>query len=141
MVALTTQAIIAQKMQLDEAAHIEGRSLWTDARRRLFRNKAAVTSMIFLGIIVFLAIFADLLSPHSFEELDWDNMKVAPTMDNCYHALNLGNGSWAEILGAVTGATGNGTNGDLLLDAATFNFGGGVTVGLGALPFPAIANS
>lgn len=82
MVAVTTQAIIAKKMQLDEAALIEGRSLWTDARRRLFRNKAAVTSMVLLGIIVFLAIFADLLSPHSFEELDWDNMKVAPTMDN-----------------------------------------------------------
>jgi oligopeptide transport system permease protein len=69
-------------MQLDEATIIEGRSLWTDARRRLFRNKAAVTSMVLLGIIVFLAIFADLLSPHSFEELDWDNMKVAPTMEN-----------------------------------------------------------
>lgn len=82
MIAFTTQAIIAKRMQLDEATIIEGRSLWTDARRRLFRNKAAVTSMVLLGIIVFLAIFADLLSPHSFEELDWDNMKVAPTMEN-----------------------------------------------------------
>lgn len=36
---------------------IEGRSLWRDARIRLFRNKAAVGSMIILGIITLLAVF------------------------------------------------------------------------------------
>ena len=30
---------------------IQGRSLWQDARRRLFANKAAVTSMVILAII------------------------------------------------------------------------------------------
>ena len=31
---------------------IQGRSLWQDARRRLFANKAAVTSMIVLAIVI-----------------------------------------------------------------------------------------
>lgn len=57
---------------LEQVAEIEGRSLFDDARRRLFANKAAVTSMVLLGIIVFMAIFADMLSPYSYEELDWD---------------------------------------------------------------------
>lgn len=35
---------------------IQGRSLWQDARRRLFANKAAVTSMIILAIIAGLSI-------------------------------------------------------------------------------------
>ena len=35
---------------------IQGRSLWQDARRRLFANKAAVTSMIILAIIATLSI-------------------------------------------------------------------------------------
>lgn len=35
---------------------IKGRSLWQDARRRLFANKAAVTSMIILAIIAGLSI-------------------------------------------------------------------------------------
>lgn len=81
MVNLNTQAAIADKIP-DVAEIVEGRSLWVDARRRLFRNKAAVTSMVLLGIILFLAIFADLLSPHSYEELDWDAMKVGPTTEN-----------------------------------------------------------
>jgi oligopeptide transport system permease protein len=35
---------------------IQGRSLWQDARRRLFANKAAVTSMIILAIVAAMSI-------------------------------------------------------------------------------------
>ena len=31
------------------AQELAGRSLWVDARRRLFRNRAAVASMVILG--------------------------------------------------------------------------------------------
>ncbi len=82
MVTLNTQSVIAKRIPEITTEQIKGRSLWVDARQRLFRNKAAVTSMIILAIILFLAIFADLLSPHSYEELDWDYMKHAPTMEN-----------------------------------------------------------
>jgi oligopeptide transport system permease protein len=41
------------------------RSLWTDARRRLLRNKAAVASLLFIGILVVVAIAAPLLAPHN----------------------------------------------------------------------------
>lgn len=81
MVSLNTQALIADRIPKISQEQIIGRSLWVDARRRLIRNRATLTSMIILGIIILLAIFADLLSPHSFETLDWDYMKVAPTME------------------------------------------------------------
>jgi oligopeptide transport system permease protein len=55
-----------------------GRSLWVDARRRLFRNKAAVASMIVLGIITLLAIFAPWLSPYAFDEIDFSLVQCAP---------------------------------------------------------------
>ena len=41
---------------LVKAQAVKGRSLLADARRRLFRNKAAVVSMILLGIITVLAV-------------------------------------------------------------------------------------
>ena len=50
---------------------VRGRSLWQDARRRLFHNKAAVASMVILGIIVVLAVFAPYLSPWPFDDPDW----------------------------------------------------------------------
>src|SRR5919199_1677320 len=41
------------------------RSVWSDARRRLLRNKAAVSGMIFIGLLALIAIFAPLLAPHN----------------------------------------------------------------------------
>lgn len=51
MVSLNTQSLVAKKMSDSEARQVKGRSLWVDARVRLFRNKAAVTSMIILSIV------------------------------------------------------------------------------------------
>lgn len=61
-----------------QAVEIKGRSLWADARRRLFRNKAAVVSMVILSIIAFLAIFAPYLSPHDYDHVYWENIRIAP---------------------------------------------------------------
>ncbi|MGD8339639.1 MAG: ABC transporter permease subunit [Gammaproteobacteria bacterium] len=60
------------------AEAVKGRSLWVDARRRLFRNKAAVASMIVLGTIAFMAVFAPLLSPYAFDEIDFSLVQCAP---------------------------------------------------------------
>ncbi|GAC1534752.1 MAG: ABC transporter permease [Herpetosiphon sp.] len=40
------------------------RSLWTDARRRLFRNKAAVAGLVYVGLLVLVGILARYLAPH-----------------------------------------------------------------------------
>jgi len=44
----------------------QGSSLWTDAWRRLLANKAAVAGGIILLILIFLAIFAPWIAPHSY---------------------------------------------------------------------------
>lgn len=40
------------------------RSLWSDARRRLLRNKASMAGIIFILVLTIIAIFAPLLAPH-----------------------------------------------------------------------------
>ncbi|PID76496.1 MAG: peptide ABC transporter permease [Deltaproteobacteria bacterium] len=64
---------ISQDRMADMAGQqeVKGRSLWHDALRRLFHNKAAVLSMLLLFIIVLLAIFAPYLSPWPYDEPDW----------------------------------------------------------------------
>ncbi|MCT8533826.1 oligopeptide ABC transporter permease OppC [Glaesserella parasuis] len=57
---------------------VEGRSLWQDARRRFFRNKAAVSSLIILFFVVLFITFAPMLMPFSYEDTDWNMMSVAP---------------------------------------------------------------
>ncbi len=47
---------------MEHAQAVKGRSLLADARRRLFRNKAAVAGMVILALIALTAVFAPLLS-------------------------------------------------------------------------------
>ena len=63
---------------LQKVQGVKGRSLWVDARRRLFRNKAAVVSMVVLSIVTFMAIFAPLLSRYSYTDQDYSIVSCAP---------------------------------------------------------------
>ena len=73
-----------------QVREVKGRSLWDDARRRLFANKAAVASMIVLSIIVLLALFGPYLTPHKYDEIDWDlvGQNVGPTLKD-FHIFGM----------------------------------------------------
>ena len=60
------------------AQAVRGRSLLADARRRLFRNKAAVASMFVLSAVTLMAIFAPLLSPYPFDLGDYNAINCPP---------------------------------------------------------------
>jgi oligopeptide transport system permease protein len=47
------------------------RTLWQDARRRFFRNRLAVFGLAIVLFFLFLAVFADLLAPYSYREVDF----------------------------------------------------------------------
>jgi oligopeptide transport system permease protein len=63
---------------MEKAQAVKGRSLLADARRRLFRNKAAVVSMVLLAIIALMALFAPFLSPYAFSDIDYNVISCAP---------------------------------------------------------------
>ena len=63
---------------LDRAFDVKGRSLWVDARRRLFANKAAVASIVVLALIALAATFAPLLSPYAYDSIDYSVISCAP---------------------------------------------------------------
>ncbi len=63
---------IAEK--LVEAEKIKGRSLWQDAMARFVRNKAAVTSLTLLLLVILFTIVGPYFAVWSNEEIDWDRM-------------------------------------------------------------------
>lgn len=63
-------------------AQIEGRSLWEDARRRLYRNKAAMVCLFILSAVVIFAIIGPWIWPHSYEYIDEAYVKQGPTLQN-----------------------------------------------------------
>jgi oligopeptide transport system permease protein len=71
-----------------------GRSLWADARARLFRNRAAVASMIVLAIITLMALFAPYLSRYAYDAIDYDLVSCAPSWWPGDAACSAGGAHW-----------------------------------------------
>jgi oligopeptide transport system permease protein len=58
----------------------KGRSLWDDAWDSLRRNRAAMTAIGIMALVVLLVIFGPLLSPHDIDSTDWDRISVGPSV-------------------------------------------------------------
>ncbi|WP_102109003.1 ABC transporter permease subunit [Oceaniglobus roseus] len=50
---------------------VRGRSLWQDAWRRFFANRAAVASLVILLLVLLFALFGQHLAQWNNEEIDW----------------------------------------------------------------------
>lgn len=59
----------------------KGRSLWDDARDRLLANRAAVASMIVLAAIALVSVIGPALSPHEFDTVYRDYVKVPASLE------------------------------------------------------------
>jgi oligopeptide transport system permease protein len=58
------------------------RSLSAQAWQRFRANRAALAALCLLGLIVLLALLGPLLSPYSYEEMDWAAFTQPPTLAN-----------------------------------------------------------
>jgi oligopeptide transport system permease protein len=58
------------------------RSPWLDAMQRFRRNKAAVTSLVFLILVTALCLIGPWLLPHAYDSTDWDALKLPPSLLN-----------------------------------------------------------
>lgn len=62
----------------EKPAAVKGRSLWDDARRRFFRNKAAMTALLIICLMVLAAVFGPLLVPFEYNEITKTDVYAAP---------------------------------------------------------------
>ena len=57
------------------------RSPWLDARQRFMRNRAALVSLVILMLIALACLVGPWLSPHAYDDTDWNLMGIGPTSD------------------------------------------------------------
>lgn len=77
----------------------KGRSLWDDARRRLMRNRAAVTGMVVLALIVVAAVVGPYLTPYAYDEINKNDVWAPPlTGAHLLGADSLGRDLLARLL-------------------------------------------
>jgi oligopeptide transport system permease protein len=77
MSLLSLNALSPETADLMQRA-VKGRSLWDDAGRRLLRNRAAVASMITLGVLVLLALIGPFLVPYAYDEINKNDVWLPP---------------------------------------------------------------
>ncbi|MEM8615652.1 MAG: ABC transporter permease subunit [Pseudomonadota bacterium] len=76
-----------------------GRSLWDDAKARLFRNKAAVVSMWVLGLMIVIAVLGPFVWVHDYNTIS-ARTELPPTLEN-WHILGTdiqGRDSFARLM-------------------------------------------
>ena len=73
-------------------------SLWSDAWRRLLANKAAVAGGIILIFLIFLAIFAPWIAPHSYAYQNLELGAQSPSRDFLLGTDTLGRDLFSRIL-------------------------------------------
>ena len=88
----TGSTVNSETMEL--ARGVQGRSLWVDARRRLFRNRAAMASIILLATVALMALLAPLLSTYAYDEINYDIVACAPNWWPGQAACNAGSSHW-----------------------------------------------
>jgi oligopeptide transport system permease protein len=65
---------------MSEAAAAVHRGLWSDAHRRLRRNRSASTALVVLATIALASLIAPALSPWSYDSLDWQHLAQPPSL-------------------------------------------------------------
>jgi len=60
---------------------IRGRSLYVDAWHRLLRNKAAVTGLVVLVVMILMVVFGPMLTSWDHEIPDWDHYSTPPSLE------------------------------------------------------------
>lgn len=66
-------------------APVAGRSLWSDARRRFLRNRAAIISVGLLTVICLACVVGPWVLPHAFDSADWEHMSIPPSLINAHY--------------------------------------------------------
>ena len=82
-----TPADPADQELMERALDIKGRSLWVDAQRRLFSNRATMVSIVILSIVTLLAIFGPFISPYAYDQTNYDIVSCAPNWWPSAHVL------------------------------------------------------
>jgi ABC-type dipeptide/oligopeptide/nickel transport system permease subunit len=94
--ATPREAAIAYESGLD----VERRSQWTDARRRFFRHRLAVASLVVIVIIFGAGLLAPWIAPYPFQGYDISNTETGPTLHG-FHIFGtdlLGRDHFSRVL-------------------------------------------
>lgn len=73
-------------------------SLWSDAWRRLARNRIAVVSLGYVVLLVVIALLANVVAPYAFDRQDLDQTDLGPGPGHLFGTDNLGRDLFSRMV-------------------------------------------
>lgn len=63
---------------LKKEAATKQRTLLGDARRRFFQNRLAILGLAIVSVLIFMAVFADVIAPHPYTKVYFERVRLLP---------------------------------------------------------------
>lgn len=73
-------------------------SLWSDAYRRFLRNKLSLAAAIIILILVFMAVFAQWMTPYPYSEANFDDAWQFPSLSHPMGTDSIGRDYFSRII-------------------------------------------
>ena len=88
---------------VEAGLEIEARSHWVYARKRFFRHRLAMGSLVVLALILGAGFLSNAIAPYAYDDIDLDNLAAAPTTtDNHFFGTDqLGRDYFSRVLYGV----------------------------------------
>jgi len=83
---------------LGSGVAVRSSSLWSDAYRRLIRNRLAMAGGVIIVLLCLIAIFADVLAPRPYMKTNFGRLNEAPTRDYPLGTDQLGRDMLSRII-------------------------------------------
>lgn len=85
-----TEVTTETSLQIPQEEMVAGTSLWRDAWKRLFKNRAAVASLVFIGVLALLALLTPWIAPYEYDAIRYDEIGLAPSFSHWFGTDTLG---------------------------------------------------
>ena len=98
---MQAQEAVEREWLLDGELRGRERGLWSDAFRRLIKNRLAVVALLLLSTILVVSIAGNTLSSvqrYSPSYQDYSRVHESPSGHNFFGTDNLGRDTWARVL-------------------------------------------
>jgi len=95
------QAEVIGELGIEDAGPRRERGLWSDAFRRLIKNRLALVALVLLAAIATLAIlgnYVDSVQRYDPRFQNYDHLREGPSWDHFFGTDNLGRDNWARVL-------------------------------------------
>src|SRR6266487_775379 len=82
----------------ESGLELKARSQWAYARQRFFRHRLAMVSLILLVCIFLVGIFASLIAPHSYSQIDIYALTKSPTWAHPFGTDDAGHDYLSRVI-------------------------------------------